>query len=51
MPPASGTEPQTVPPYSSAEDNSRVRGNATDDGMATSAAKHDGDQDVHMKDA
>jgi hypothetical protein len=51
MPLTCGTESQTVPPYGSAEANNRVGGNATAEGSTTSAAKHDGDEDMHMKDA
>jgi hypothetical protein len=46
-----GTESQTVLPYGSAEANTRVGGNVTAKGSTTSAAKPDGDKDVHMKDA
>jgi hypothetical protein len=45
-----GTESQTVLPYGSAEADTRVGGNVTAEGSATSAAKRDGDEDVHMKD-
>jgi hypothetical protein len=51
VPSTSGTEPQTVLPYGSAEDNSGVGGNVTAESNSTSAAKPDGDEDVHMKDA
>jgi hypothetical protein len=51
MPSTSGTESQTVLPYSSAEDDSWVGGNVTAEVETTLAAKPDGDEDVHMKDA
>jgi hypothetical protein len=51
MPLMCGAESQTVLPYGSAEADNRVGGNATAKGNTTSAAKHDGDEDVWMKDA
>jgi hypothetical protein len=50
VPQTCGTESQTVLPYGSAEADTRVGGNATVEGSTTSAAKHDGDEDVCMKD-
>jgi hypothetical protein len=51
VPLACDAESQTVLPYDSAEADNGVGGNATAEGNTTSAAKHDGDEDVQMKDA